>query len=73
MAIIANTLTSHTAVGIRESLADVIYNISPESTPFVSNMTKRKSISNTFFLRRGPPFTLRLTSIFKRSLDTTSS
>ena len=29
MAIVSNTFTRYSAVGIREELADVIYNISP--------------------------------------------
>lgn len=48
MAIVANTFTSYDAKGIREDLSDVIYNISPEDTPFVSNVGKG-SISNTVF------------------------
>ena len=49
MAIVTNTATRYSIVGIREDLSNIIYNISPETTPFVSNMTKRKSVSNTFF------------------------
>lgn len=49
MAIVTNTFTKYSAVGIREDLANVIFNISPQTTPFVSNMTKRRSINNTFF------------------------
>ena len=49
MAIVSNTFTKYSAVGIREDLANVIFNISPQTTPFVSNMTKRRSVSNTFF------------------------
>lgn len=37
MAIIANTYKTYEAKGQRESLADVIYNISPEEVPFMSN------------------------------------
>lgn len=48
MAIVANTFTSYDAKGIREDLSDVIYNISPEETPFVSNVGKG-TISNTVF------------------------
>ena len=40
MAIFANTYTSYDAKGNREDLADVIYNISPEDTPFLT-MAKR--------------------------------
>jgi hypothetical protein len=30
----SNTFDSYDAVGIREDLSDVIYNVSPEETPF---------------------------------------
>jgi hypothetical protein len=36
----ANTLDSYTVKGIREDLADVIYNISPEETPFYTACAK---------------------------------
>ena len=49
MAIVTNTFTRYSAIGIREDLSIIIYNISPETTPFVSNLTKRKSVSNSFF------------------------
>jgi hypothetical protein len=42
------TFTTYDAAGIKEQLADVIYNISPEETPFISNVG-RKSVSNTLF------------------------
>lgn len=48
MAIVTNTFTSFDAKGIRESLADVIANISPEETPFQSNVGS-ESIGNPFF------------------------
>ena len=48
MAIASNTFTTYSAKGIREDLANVIYNISPEETPFVSNIGKG-TISNTVF------------------------
>lgn len=41
-----NTFDSYDANGIREDLSDVIYNISPEETPFLSSM-KKTSASNT--------------------------
>jgi hypothetical protein len=40
MAIPSNTFETYSAVGIREDLADIIYNISPTETPFVSNVGK---------------------------------
>jgi hypothetical protein len=48
MTIVANTFLTYNAKGIREDLANVIYSISPETTPFVSNVGKG-SISNTAF------------------------
>jgi hypothetical protein len=48
MAIVANTFTSHSGVGIRESLADVIANISPEEVPFQSNVGS-ENVNNTYF------------------------
>lgn len=47
MAIIANTYKTYEAKGLREQLADVIYNISPTETPFVSNASRGK-IKGTF-------------------------
>ena len=48
MTIVTNTFTRYDAKGIREDLANVIYNISPEETPFQSN-TARVNVKNTFF------------------------
>ena len=48
MAIVTNTFTSHSGVGIRESLADVIANISPEEVPFQSNVGS-ENVANTYF------------------------
>jgi len=42
-----NTFDSYDAVGIREDLRDVIYNISPEETPFLSACKKSKA-TNTY-------------------------
>jgi hypothetical protein len=39
----SNTFDSYDAVGIREDLRDVIYNISPEETPFLSKCKKSKA------------------------------
>lgn len=44
----SNTFDTFNAKGIRESLSNVIYNISPEETPFMSNIG-RESVKNTFF------------------------
>jgi hypothetical protein len=48
MAIVANTFTRYSAIGIREDLSNVIYNISPEETPFISNIG-RESVKNTYY------------------------
>jgi len=48
MTIVTNTFTSYSAKGIRENLSDVITNISPEETPFQSNIG-RETITNTLF------------------------
>ncbi len=44
----SNTFDTFNAKGIRESLSNVIYNISPEETPFMSNIG-RENVKNTFF------------------------
>jgi hypothetical protein len=44
----ANTFDTFGAKGIRESLSNVIYNISPEETPFMSNIG-RENVKNTFY------------------------
>ena len=48
MAIASNTFLTYSAKGIREDLSNVIYNISPEETPFVSNIGKG-TLANTNF------------------------
>jgi len=40
MAIVTNAFTTYTAIGIREDLSSVIYDISPTETPFQSNIAK---------------------------------
>jgi hypothetical protein len=40
MALPTDTFTTYTAVGQREDLSDVIYDISPTETPFVSNLAR---------------------------------
>ena len=42
-----NTFDTYDSVGIREDLSDIIYNISPEETPFMSKSAK-KGAKNTF-------------------------
>jgi hypothetical protein len=42
MAQVANTFSTYDSVGQREDLSDIIYNISPEETPFMSNIGKTK-------------------------------
>lgn len=52
MAILTNTATTFTSApgiaGIREDLADIIYNTSPTDTPFINNIGKQK-VSNTLY------------------------
>ena len=48
MAIVANTFLAFNAKGIREELSNVISSISPEETPFQSNVGS-ESVSNAFF------------------------
>lgn len=48
MAVITNTFLTYDAKGIREDLSDVIYNISPEDTPFFT-MAKRETVDNSLF------------------------
>lgn len=48
MAIPTNTFTKYDAIGIREDLSDVISNISPTDTPFLSNI-KTTSCNSTQF------------------------
>ena len=48
MAIVTNTFTTFDAKGIREDLSNIITNISPEETPYMSNVG-RESISNSLF------------------------
>ena len=38
MAVPTNTRTRYGAVGIREDLSNIIYNISPMDTPFISGV-----------------------------------
>jgi hypothetical protein len=46
MAIFTGTYTRHTAIGVREELANQIFDISPEDTPAVSSMG-REMVKNT--------------------------
>jgi len=48
MAVPTNTRTTYSAVGIREDLSNVIYNISPTDTPFM-NGAGRDSAKTTYF------------------------
>lgn len=48
MAAVTNTYSRYDAKGIREDLANVIYNISPEETPFTNNIG-RGTAANTIF------------------------
>ena len=48
MAIATNTSLTYSSVAIREDLSDVIYNIAPKDTPFMSGCSKTTA-DNTFF------------------------
>jgi hypothetical protein len=48
MSIVTNTFTTFDAKGIREDLSNIITNIAPEETPYMSNIG-RESISNSLF------------------------
>lgn len=48
MAAVTNTYTRFDAKGVREDLSNVIYQISPEETPFMSNVG-RENVKNTYF------------------------
>src|SRR5215471_18893628 len=43
MAFVTNTFTVYDAKGLREDLSDVIYNISPTETPFVTGIGRNKA------------------------------
>lgn len=43
MALLGNTFTTYSAVGLREDLSDIIYNISPTETPFMTGIAREKS------------------------------
>ncbi len=43
MAIFTGTYHRYTAIGLREDLGNIIYNISPEDTPFISSAGKEKA------------------------------
>ena len=45
---ITGTFLTTATIGMREELSDAIYNISPEDTPFISNIKKGK-VSNTLY------------------------
>lgn len=48
MTIVVNTFTAYDAIGIREQLSNIIYNIAPTETPFMSGIKKGKA-ENVFF------------------------
>ena len=48
MAIVSNTFLTYSAKGIREDLSNVITNIAPEETPYMSNIG-RENVSNSLF------------------------
>ena len=42
MSQVSGTYSTYDAVGEREDLSDIIYNISPTDTPFMSGIEKKK-------------------------------
>lgn len=48
MSIVTNTFTTFDAKGIREDLSNIITNIAPEETPYMSNIG-RESVSNSLY------------------------
>ena len=48
MTIVSNTFLTYSAKGIREDLSNVITNIAPEETPYMSNIG-RENVSNSLF------------------------
>lgn len=48
MTIVANTFLTYSAVGMREDLADLIDNISPTETVFMSALRKVKANARKF-------------------------
>lgn len=48
MTAIASTFTRHDAIGVREDLSNIISNISPTETPFLTNAKKGKVKNTTF-------------------------
>jgi hypothetical protein len=48
MALPTNTATTYSQVGIREELDDVIYDITPAETPFLSSI-EQETVENTLF------------------------
>lgn len=48
MALVSGTMTRYDTEGLREDLSDVIYDISPEETPFISSAS-REDVDQTLF------------------------
>lgn len=48
MTMVANTFATYETIGIREELSDVIYMISPEETPFMSNCGRGTAVNTHF-------------------------
>ena len=44
MSLISGTYTRYDAKGLREDLEDAIYDISPEETPFISSLSRKKAM-----------------------------
>ncbi|MDE2022061.1 MAG: DUF5309 family protein, partial [Patescibacteria group bacterium] len=48
MSIVTNTFTTYSAIGIREQLSNIIYNIAPTQTPFMTMCRKGKATNTKF-------------------------
>jgi hypothetical protein len=56
MTVPSNTFKTYEAIGNREDLSDIIYNISPEETPFMSN-AKKGTATSTYHEWQSDAFT----------------
>ena len=72
MAIVTNTFTTFDAKGIREDLSNIITNIAPEETPYMSNIGRESNSellidSRPIFDKYGVSSGAILVMIFERS------
>ena len=71
MALLGNTFTTYSAVGLREDLSDIIYNISPTETPFMTGIAREKATA--VYHEWQPTRWRRPTAPTRRSRATTSA